>query len=222
MANDVPAIVRLSRAEHLAGDDRHAEAGGRLAAGRAVKLDRLAGDAGRLEPLVLAVFVHDPGHHLRIGTHVGSGDVLVGPDHVVDLLDELAGQSLHLPARELVGVAVDAPLGPAERQIDQRRLPGHQAGQRPGFIHVDGRMVAQAPFERTAGIVVLHSVADEVADLPGIELDHDLDADLAIGRDHERSDVFRKVEAIRRLLEVIVGRLEGLHQSAVPWINWTG
>ena len=50
----------------------------------------------------------------------------------------------------------------------------------------------------------------------------DLDADLAVGRDHERADVFRQVEAVRRLLEVIVGRLEGLHQSAVPWINWTG
>src|ERR1700733_14855875 len=83
-------------------------------------------------------------------------------------------------------------------------------------------MIAQAPLEGTAGIVVLHPVADEVADLAGIELDHDFHSDLAVGSDHESSDVFRKVQAIRRLLEVIVGRLEGLHQSAVPWINWTG
>ena len=67
----------LEPRQHLAGDDRHAEAGGRLAAGRAVELDRLAGHAGRVKSLVLGVFVHDPGHHLRIGAHVGGGDVLV-------------------------------------------------------------------------------------------------------------------------------------------------
>ena len=221
MAKVVPEMVRLSRARSFAGDDRHAEAGGRLAAGRAVILDRLARDAGWMEPLVLSVFVHDPGHHLRIGPHVRRGDVLVRPDHVVDLLDELAGQALHLAPGQLVGIAVDPPLGTAEGKVDKGRLPGHQAGQRPGFILVDGRMVAQPPLERPAGIVVLHPVADEVADLPRIELDHDLDADLAIGRDHERSDVFRQIEAVRRLIEVVVRRLEGLHQSAVPWINWT-
>ncbi len=46
-----------------------------------------------------------------------------------------------------------------------------------------------------------------------------LDTDLTIGRDHERADVFRKIEAIGGLLEIKVGSLEGLHQSAIPWIN---
>ena len=46
-----PAIGPLEPREHLAGDDRHAVAGGRLAAGRAVELDRLAGHAGRVEPV---------------------------------------------------------------------------------------------------------------------------------------------------------------------------
>ena len=76
---------------------------------------------------------------------------LCGPDHVVDLLDELAGQPLQLAARELVGVAVDPPLGAAEGQVDERRLPGHQAGQRPGLVLVDGRVIAQPPLERARG-----------------------------------------------------------------------
>ena len=123
------------------------------------------------------------------------------------------------PRESLVGIAVDPPLGPAERKVDERRLPGHQAGQRPGFVLVDRRVIAQPALERPPRIVVLHPIADEVADLARIELDHDFDAHLAVGSDHERADVFRQVEAVRRLIEIVVRRLEGLHRSAVPCIN---
>ena len=159
--SSVPSLPSISRA--IDGD---AVAGGGLAAGRAVELDRLAGDAGRVEAVELGVLVHDPGHHLGVGADVGGGDVLVGADEVVDLLDELAGQPLELAPRELARVAVDPPLAAAEGEVDDGRLPGHQAGQRPGLVLVDVRVVAQAPLERAPGVVVLDPVADEVADLP--------------------------------------------------------
>ena len=91
----------LEPREQLAGDERQAEARGGLAARRAVELDGLAGDAGRVEAVELGVLVHDPRHHLGVGAHVGGGDVLVGADEVMDLLDELARQTLELAAREL-------------------------------------------------------------------------------------------------------------------------
>ena len=99
----------------LAGDDGNPVSRGRFAAFGTMKLHRLAGHARRVEPLELAVFVHDPGHDLGICSHVGSGNVLDRPDHVVDLLDEPPGQPLELAARELGGIAVDAPLGSAVR-----------------------------------------------------------------------------------------------------------
>ena len=107
-AGDRPAEPR----EHLAGDDRDAVAGGRLAAGRAVQLDGLAGDAGRGEAVELAVLVHDPGHDLGVGADVGGGDVLVRADEVVDLLGEPAGQPLQLARESLVGSQLIPPLPP--------------------------------------------------------------------------------------------------------------
>src|SRR5690606_32771831 len=80
--------------QHGGGDDGHAAAGGFLASFGPVQFDRLAGDAGRAEAVELLVLVHVPGHDLGVGAHVGSGDVLVGPDHVVDFVDEAAGEPL--------------------------------------------------------------------------------------------------------------------------------
>ena len=80
-------------------------------------------------------------------------------------------------------------------------------------------MIAQTSLERPPRIVVLHAVADEVANLAGIELDHNFHAHLAVRSDHERANIFREIEAARRLIEIVVGRLEGLHRSADLCIN---
>src|SRR5262249_18385684 len=76
-------------------------------------------------------------------------------------------------------------------------------------------MVPQSSLVRPARVVVLDPIADEVADPPRVELDRHLHPDLAIGRNHQRADVLRQVETLRRLIEVIIGRLEGLHQTPV-------
>ena len=123
------------------------------------------------------------------------------------------------PRESLRRVAIHPALGPAERQVDDRRLPRHQAGQRPRLVLVHRRMVAQAPLVGPARIVVLDPIADEVADLPRVQLDRHLDPHLAVGRHQQRPDVLRQVELLRRLVEVIIRRLEGLHQNAVPRIT---
>ena len=45
------------------------------------------------------------------------------------------------------------------------------------------------------------------------------DAGPGVGRDHQRTDVLRQVQALRRLIEVVIGRLEGLHQMSILAIN---
>src|SRR3989304_4222497 len=58
--------------------------------------NRLAGhDSGDREPMVHAVGVHDPGHGLRRGVHVGCGDVAFRTHHDADLGRIPAGRKFH-------------------------------------------------------------------------------------------------------------------------------
>ena len=99
MAIVAPSLLRRSRCSSFTRQQADAAAGRFLAAGDAVVLDRLAGDDARIEAVVLAVLVHDPGHHAMVGAHVGGRDVGVGADDVVDLVDEPARDPLQLDAR---------------------------------------------------------------------------------------------------------------------------
>ncbi len=74
----------------------------------------------------LGVFIHDPCHHLRVGVHIGRGNVLVVADEEMNAPNELSRQALELLGVKFRGVAVDAALGTAEGEVDHRGLPGHQ------------------------------------------------------------------------------------------------
>ena len=91
MATRVFCGLRSEPPEHLERENADAAAGRFLAARDAVVLDRLAGDDAGVEAVVLVVLVHDPGHLAVVGAHVGGGDVGVRADHVVNLVDEFAG-----------------------------------------------------------------------------------------------------------------------------------
>ena len=100
----VRAASQVLEGRHRA--DGHAATGGLDPAQRAADLDRLAGH--RRWDRVAEVHrkrVHDPRHRLRVGAHVGRGDVAVGADEDRDLGREAAGHVLELVERELARVA---------------------------------------------------------------------------------------------------------------------
>ena len=116
--------------------------------------------------MVLAVLVHDPGHHVGRRPHVGGGNVDIGADQIVDRVDEPARDPLELMGRALFWVERDPPLGPAVGDVDDGCLPGHEGRQPPDLVEIDLRMVAQPPLHRPAGVVVLDAVANEGGHLP--------------------------------------------------------
>ena len=59
------------------------------------------------------------------------------------------------------GIADDAALGAAERDVDDGALPGHPTGQGADFVERDVGRVADAALGRAAGDVVLHAEAGE-------------------------------------------------------------
>ena len=87
-------------AEPLDGlvDDEQEAAAGRLAPARgAAEVNGLAGDDGRHGVArVHRVGVHDPGHRLLVGVHVGRGHVLLGADEVDELGRVAARHALQL------------------------------------------------------------------------------------------------------------------------------
>ena len=154
---------RLALLLERVGDHvKRAACGRLLASERAADRQRLARHhAEHRVALVHRVGVEDPGHHARVGAHVGGRDVLLGPDLVDDLAREAAGHALELPPREPLRIADDASLGASEREPHQRALPGHPHRKRLDLVGRDVRVIADAALRRAAGDVVRDAVALE-------------------------------------------------------------
>ena len=140
---------------------KRSPSGGRLPAGRSPDFQRFAGNNGQCISVSLAVFVHYPGHGLGVGAKVGSGDVAVGTQNVLNVLGITAGNGVEFPFAERQRVQLNASFGPAEGQIQQGGLPGHQGCQSPHLVLVGQGMEPQAAFIGAAGSVVLHPVSGE-------------------------------------------------------------
>ena len=124
----VCAAFQAEAAQSLIGDDHASAAGGFAAPARSAQVDGLARDHGGLRVAgVHRVGVHDPGHGLLIGVHVGSGDVDLRPDEIEQLGGIAARDALQLAGREQIGIADHAALAAAERDVDHRAFPGHPA-----------------------------------------------------------------------------------------------
>ena len=104
--------------------------------------------------------------------------------------------------------AVDAALGAAERDPGDRRLPGHQRGQRAHLVDVDLRVEADPALVGAAGAVVLDPVAGEDVRLAVRQLDRDLDGDLAIGGPEDDPEVVGEPEVVGREVEVVADDVE--------------
>ena len=159
----------LGVAEELAERVLDAAPGGLDPAGDAAGVQRLAGDAGGgvdVGGVHPAVLVDDPGHLALAGAHVGGRDVLARVDQVAlgELVGEAAGDLLHLVLVPFARVDPQAPLGAAERHLDQRALVGHQRRQRLHLVLVDVRGVADAALDRLHVLGMHAAVAGEGVD----------------------------------------------------------
>ena len=161
-ALDDAALLGEVPAEPLAGaGDHHHDAGaGRLVAeDGAADRDRLAGDdLGDGVADLHRVRVHHPGHRLLVRRHVGSGDVLLRPDHRQQLRREAARQPLDLAQRHLARVAADAALRAAVGQAQERALPGHPDRERGALAERHLRVVADPALRRAEHRGVLDAV----------------------------------------------------------------
>ena len=161
--------------------DRHAATGGLDAAQRTADLDRLAGDrGGRGVTQVHRERVHDPGHRLTVGVHVGRRNVAVASDQDRDLGRESPRHVLELVERQLVRVDDDAALRAAERDVDHGAFPGHPHRERLDLVQRDVGVVANAALGGSAVDVVLHAVTREDACVAVVELDRKVTGELAL------------------------------------------
>jgi len=119
----------------LVADDGDAAACGFFASAGAAEVDGLAGDDG-VDGLahVHGVGVHDPGHGLFVGAHVGSGDVFFGADEFDEFGGVAAGHAFEFALRHFFGVADDSAFGSAEGDVDDGALPGHPGGEGANFV----------------------------------------------------------------------------------------
>src|SRR5690606_8108919 len=92
----------------------------------AADVERFAGDDRRYRVADRhAVGVHDPGHRLRVGAHIGRRKVAVRADDDADLGGIAPGEPLQLVLAHGIRIADHAALRPAVRQVDERALPRH-------------------------------------------------------------------------------------------------
>ena len=157
-------------------------ASGRLApAGGAADRHRLAGHdlADRMADIG-GIGVHEPGHDLLVGAHVGRHDVGMRPDERDHLLHIAAGHRLQLTLRQLGRVAGDAALGAAIGQAGQRAFPAHPDRQRPDLADIDIGGEADTALGRPKRQVMLYSIALEHGGRPVIHMDRDRHADRAL------------------------------------------
>ncbi len=179
-----------------------ATAGRFLAPQRATQRHRFSRHHCWAVALAARVFIEDPGHHLRIGVHIGSGNIPVGAKHDRDPLREPASEPLELELRELLGIDRDAALRAAEGDIHQRRLPRHDRREPEHFVVIGLGVVANAPFARTAGAIVLNAIAGEDLDPPVIHPHRHLDLHLAERRHEDFSHVRFEVDQVGGAIEL--------------------
>ena len=159
-------------------------------------------------PDVHRVRVEDPGHHLRIGAHVRSGNVLLRPDLVDDLGRVAAGEALLLAEREQLRVADHAALGAAERQRHESALPGHPHRQGLDLVLGDARVIPDPALGRAAGHVVDDAVALEDADGAVVHHDGNRDADRLLAFREDPDEIRLDAERLADLSQLSASQLE--------------
>ena len=116
-------------------------------------------------PFVGGVSVHDPGHGLLVGAHVGRGNIGFWADEGEKFVGETSGEGFELAGVHRSGVAGDATFCAAEREIHERALPTHPHGECGDFAEFDVWRVADTAFAGAEGEVVLDAMSGEGVNL---------------------------------------------------------
>src|SRR5690606_24498338 len=114
---------------------------------------------------------------------------------------------------------LNAALGTAERYVHHGGFPGHQAGQRAHFVQVHVRVIAKPALEGPSRIIMLDAIADVVADGSIVQLDDDLDSELASRRPEQGLVAAVQLQRIEGLLQVSIRSLiSTCHEtSSLDW-----
>ena len=219
IATRVFSRLAAEPAQELRHDDPDAAAGCFFAAMQTVQLHRLAGDTRRRETVILFVLIRDPGHRLGARAHVGSRDIAVGAEHVVDFVDEFSSDPFEFAAAVFTRVDRDPPFGSAVGKIHDGRLPGHQCSQRAHLVEIDFVVVTQPSFHRPARVIVLDAVPLKNSQFAVVQFDGDLDGDFAARRDEQFAHARGQFQNIRSLIKVLTRAVERFHR--VPVIEGT-
>ena len=150
----------------------------------------------------LAVGIHHPGHHLRVGPDVGSGDVFLRADQVKDFSGITAGESLQLRAGQFFRRHADSSLGPAVGKPRQRALPCHPHGQRGHFSQIHIRMEAHASLGRPQRHIVLHTITHEHLDALVVHPDGNRHDQGTLRQREPLAEIPIQAEPLGRLLEL--------------------
>ena len=157
-----PGRRDVERVERAKGEEGDAVAGRLAPAERAAGADRLAGDDLRHgHALIHRIGVHEPGHHLLVGAHVGRHHVGARADEGDHLLHVAAGEVLELLGLERARIDRDAALAAAEGQIGERAFPAHPDRERGDFADVDIGREARAALGGAERQMMLDPIADE-------------------------------------------------------------
>ena len=156
------AKLQANLAHRLPEDVDEPAPGGVAAAGRAADEKRLARhDTGHRTALGHRVRVHDPGHDLLVGAHVGSRDVQIRADHQHDLGGVAPGHVLELLPAHRARVAGHPALRAAIGQLHQGALPAHEHRERRHLRKRDARVVADAALGGAEDRAVMDPVAQK-------------------------------------------------------------
>jgi hypothetical protein len=203
--------VQAQLLEGLADGEDEAVSRGLGPAERSAHADGLAGDeAGVLGAVDGLELVEHPEHVLGAGHDVGGGDVAEVADVLGDGPDPAAAKPFLLAGAEVVGVADDAALAAAERDIDDGALPGHPHGQGPDRVDRLLGVEADAALAGAAGIVVLAAEAAEDADAAVFHADGDREMVFPERLSQEVSCRLVEVEKVGHRVELLLGHFVGI------------
>ena len=114
------------------------------------------------------------------------------------------------PCDILCGIADDAALGAAERNVHHRAFPRHPARQRADFVEVHVGRVAQSALGRAARNGVLHAESGEDFQVPVVHHHRDMNNNFAARTPQNLPQSFIKIQLLCGQVEAGGLRLPGI------------